>query len=163
MEHFRKNVGIVVFNKNKQVLVCARADKKNDAWQFPQGGINDGENFVDAAMRELREETALTSVKVVSTIDYGIKYRFPPSILQKMKHVGIFNVGQEQWWVLCYFYGKDSEINFYQYPEEVEFKDYQWVDIREAVARIVSFKKEIYQIVADTFEPVIKNFRDDEK
>ncbi len=159
-EKFRKNVGVVVFNRQKKVLLCARNDTPGFEWQFPQGGINDDEDFITAAYRELKEETALTSVKLVGKIEKGIKYRFPPEVLFRFRKAGNMNVGQEQFWVLFYFYGEDSEINFCSFPEEIEFKAYEWADIHEAPKRIVSFKKEVYKIVADTFAPIIASYQE---
>lgn len=159
-ETFRKNVGIVVFNRNKKVLMCARADKAGSEWQFPQGGIDEGEDIVKAAHRELQEETGITSVRLAGKIDESIRYRFPSEIRNKFRKNGYRIAGQEQYWVLFYFYGDDGEIDFCTYPEEIEFKAYEWTDIEEAPKRIVAFKKEVYQKVAKTFAPIIRDYQE---
>ena len=140
---YRKNVGIVVFNKDAKVLMCARADSKDFNWQFPQGGIDEGEYFIDAAKRELREETGITSIRVVSKIEESLYYDFPKDVTDRFKKNGSNYIGQAQQWALFYFTGENSEIDFCTNPEEIEFKDYEWTDIFEAPKRIIYFKKEV--------------------
>lgn len=158
---YRKNVGIVVFNSNQKVLMCARANRPGFDWQFPQGGIEDGETPVAAAFRELQEETGITSVEVVTTLSQPLRYDFPPDILAYAKKLGRPHVGQEQYWVLMYFTGHDEEINLETHPEEIEFKAYEWVDIEEAPKRIIEFKKDVYMQMTAFFKPFI--FKSDNK
>ena len=140
MEKYRKNVGIVVFNDMGNVLMCARADKPDMQWQFPQGGIETNEDIIDAAKRELWEETGIKSITFVSKIPYSLKYKFPTKIFNFFKKKGCDFIGQEQYWILFHFDGKDDEINFFVNPEEIEFKDFEWVSPLEAPKRIVYFK-----------------------
>ena len=94
--NYRKNVGIVVFNKELKVLMCARADSKDFNWQFPQGGINQNEDIIDAAKRELQEETGITSVELVARIPKALRYDFPDYVLAKFKKINIsvkINIG----------------------------------------------------------------------
>lgn len=155
MEKYRKNVGIVVFNAMGKVLMCARADKSDMQWQFPQGGIETNEDVIDAAKRELYEETGITSVTFVAKIPYTLKYKFPTLVSDSFKNKGCDFVGQEQSWVLFRFDGEDKEINFLRNPEEIEFKDFEWVPPLEAPVRIVYFKKDVYKQVIDCFDPII--------
>lgn len=152
---YRKNVGIVVANTENKVLVCNRADCDKPSWQFPQGGIEEGESVVTAARRELYEETGLTNVEIVKIADKPLRYDFPADILARFKKLGRTNSGQEQYWVLVRFSGNDKEINFNTKPDEIEFKAYEWVDIEEAVNRIVAFKKDVYKQVAKMFKPFL--------
>lgn len=139
---YRKNVGIVVFNRNKQVLWCERKDISGQ-WQFPQGGIEDNETFTEAAFRELKEETSITSVEVAAVIDPPLAYDFPPAIAHKFK-----KRGQAMNWVLFRFTGKDEEINLQ--TAEPEFVNWKWVDIDITPSEIVQFKKDVYKkMVAD--------------
>ncbi len=150
---YRKNVGVVVFNKNKKVLLCSRNDKEN-AWQFPQGGIDNNDTSIEsAAKREVFEETSITSTKTIHITDKCYYYDYPPHIAHKYQHKG-----QCQYWVLLYFYGSDSEINLN--TSEPEFKDYKWADIKTATQEIVEFKKEIYNQITNIFEPIINEFSD---
>lgn len=155
---YRKNVGIVLC-RNGKVLLFARADQKALQWQFPQGGLEANEDIVEAAKRELQEETGLSKVKLLHVMQEPIKYDFPQEMIQKWSKNNPWNksgyVGQEQYWVLFEFCGSDTEINFLTHPEEVEFKDYKWTDISEAVKEIIYFKKQVYQKVADCFTPYI--------
>ncbi len=155
---YRKNVGIVLFNKDKKVLVCARADRQDMNWQFPQGGIDDGEDIVKAAFRELGEETGITSASLIAVLPEPLRYDFPPQVLAHAQSLGRMFVGQEQSWVLLFFSGDDKEIRFDANPEEIEFKAFEWIDIKEAPKRIVPFKKMVYTEVAKAFEPLILNF-----
>ena len=157
MSKYRKNVGIVVFNHNRKVLLCARADKKSNQWQFPQGGIDNEEDIIDAARRELHEETGISSVELVATILEPLRYDFPKQIFKNFLKKGSPYVGQEQFWVLFYFCGNDEEIDFCTNPQEIEFKAYEWADIEEAPKRIVNFKKEVYQKVVQNFAPYIQD------
>lgn len=150
---YRKNVGIVVANQNGLVLVCARADQKDNQWQFPQGGIETEENIVEAAKRELYEETGITSVRLINQMPYPLRYDFPKN--DSTHRFGNY-IGQEQTWVLFEFTGEDSEINFHINPQEIEFKAFEWIDIAEAPERIVAFKKHVYQKVADYFTEYLK-------
>lgn len=150
---YRKNVGIVVANREGKVLMCARRDQKDLQWQFPQGGIEKDEDLVAAAQRELYEETGITSVRFLQKMPYCLRYDFPPS---SRAHCFTPYKGQEQTWILFAFLGEDSEINFLTNPDEIEFKAYEWVAISEAPQRIVAFKKHVYQQVADYFAPYIK-------
>lgn len=153
---YRKNVGIVVANNEANVLLCARADKDVEAWQFPQGGIEPGEDIVAAALRELKEETGITSVELIAILEKPLKYDFPKTILEKRKKFGWFEVGQEQFWVLFMFNGDDKEINLKANPQEIEFKNFEWVNINEAPKRIVDFKKNVYNKVVSAFTPYLK-------
>lgn len=156
MDLYRKNAGIVVFNNAGKVLLCARADKPGYQWQFPQGGINPGEDAVSAARRELREETGITSIELITALSEPLRYDFPPQILKKFQKNCSSYRGQDQYWALFFFSGDDSEIDLCANPQEIEFKAYEWADIKEAPERIVKFKKEVYYKVVQAFEPYIR-------
>ncbi len=149
---YRKNVGVVVFNSNKKVLLCSRIDKKDGAWQFPQGGIDDNEDIEIAAKRELFEETSITSVKTVFITKEGYCYDFPKDIQGKYNYKG-----QCQYWVLLYFNGQNKEINLN--TKEPEFKDYKWDDIKTAPNEIINFKKDVYNKITTLFEPIINEYQ----
>lgn len=155
---FRNAVGIVVFNKDKKVLMCARKDfaPKNKHWQFPQGGIEPKEAVLDAAKRELKEETSISSVRFVASLSTPLFYRFPKNILEKLKNRTPLYEGQKMHWLLFFFYGKDEEINIQtQVPE---FVDWRWTDIGTAPEKIVYFKKRVYKSVVKKFSPLISDF-----
>ncbi len=148
-EAYRKNVGIVVFKENK-VLLCARADFDEYHWQFPQGGIDEGESLTDAAKRELYEETGIQNVRLVCTISEPIRYDFPKNLeFLPFK-------GQDQYWCLFEFLGNDDEIKFDIDPKCIEFKAFKWDNIDVAVEEIVYFKKNVYKKVAEQFKPFVE-------
>ena len=122
-EWFRRNAGIVVFRADKKVLLCQRNDMA-DSWQFPQGGIEEGETPEQAAMRELKEETSLAGLKQIKTLSEAARYHFPPEVIAQMQKRGFNNAGQDMYWSLFYFDGQDSAINLQN--AEPEFKAFKW-------------------------------------
>ena len=157
---YRQNVGVVVVNTQGKVLMCARADQPGLQWQFPQGGIEKGEDIIVAARRELYEETGIVSVTLLHVLPEKLRYDFPDNALKK--YDALYK-GQEQSWVLFEFFGSDDEINFLVHPEEIEFKAFEWVNISDAPKRIVPFKKDVYQKVSAKFEAFIKERIDRER
>ena len=155
MKSYRKCAGVIVFNDTKKVLVCARNDNQSFNWQFPQGGIEFNENPLDAALRELREETSIVSVRPVKTLLSPLRYDFPVDVLQKP--IAQKYIGQEVYWSLLYFFGQDDEINLS--TNEPEFKAYEWVNPQEAVSRIIDFKKEVYQQAVQKLAPCIDEYK----
>ena len=160
---YRLNTGIVLFNKEGKVFVCDRKDTTEASWQFPQGGMDAGETPLQTAQRELFEETGIKNIKVIAQTQKPIRYDFPPSILEKFKKLGRQNIGQEQYWVLAFYEGDLSEIDFSVNPQEIEFTRFQWVDFAVAVDGIVDFKKDVYRKVEKEFSPLIQKFLSDNK
>lgn len=150
-KEYRLNAGIVVFNSIGKVLLCDRADQKAASWQFPQGGIEKEESPLNAARRELYEETGIKSVKPVAQMPQPLRYDFPKYFKMPFR-------GQEQYWTLFYFSGDEREINLQINTEEIEFRNYKWADIDEAPKLIVDFKKEVYNKVVSYFQPLIVDF-----
>ena len=148
-DKYRKNVGVVVYKEGK-VLLCARADKKDFQWQFPQGGIEDGEDFIEAGKRELFEETGIKNIRLIATISEPIRYDFP----KKIDFIPF--KGQDQYWVLFEFLGDDNEIKFDINPECIEFKAFRWDNIDVASEEIVYFKKDVYKKVVKQFKPFVE-------
>lgn len=151
-EVFRPNAGIVVFNKDGKVLLCERSDEKG-AWQFPQGGIERGETPLQAAKRELNEETSLKNVVPVKTLTEPAPYRFPPAVLALTQSRGWPYVGQKMYWSLFYFDGDESEINLD--TKDKEFCAWQWGTLEQAYDLIVDFKKSAYIVALNEFAPLI--------
>ena len=143
----RKGVGIVLLNQNNEVFVAKRIDNPNNYWQMPQGGIDENEDYLDAATRELEEETSIKNVKLIKELDGFQTYLLPQNLLGiiwKGKYKG-----QKQTWYLMKFLGPDSEINIHQ--KHPEFNEWKWVSIDELPNLIVSFKKDLYQAVIAEF------------
>jgi putative (di)nucleoside polyphosphate hydrolase len=153
---FRPCAGIVVFNGARQVLMCARADKRSEQWQFPQGGLMKKETPSAAALRELQEETSVVSVKLVKTLETPLRYEFPPSVRHRMEKRGILTHGQEMYWSLGYFFGSNEEINLC--TQTPEFKSWCWVEPSEAVEKIIYFKKDVYRQMMSVFIPLIESY-----
>lgn len=150
---YRKNVAIVVFNKSKKLLICERIKEKG-AWQFPQGGIDNGETPKDAALRELWEETSIKSAKLVTILDKPIRYEFPDDIRSKLwgKIPNNKYWGQDQYWVLLYV---DSENEINLSTKIPEFANYKWDTAESAINSIVDFKKEAYNKALKLLKPYI--------
>ena len=156
MGNYRKNAGIIVFNRDRKVLLCERVGNYENAWQFPQGGIDGGETVEQAAARELCEETSLTSVRYVASMPEPLIYDFPPEIKKRNAARGIFNDGQQQYWSLYLLTGNESEINLN--TAEPEFKNWRWVEIEKASDNVVAFKKEVYRRIIEYFKPLIEKY-----
>ena len=156
MKKYRLNAGIVLFRNDGKVLLCERMENYPKRWQFPQGGIDEGETALEAATRELKEETSVVSARMVYALSEPLKYNFPPSVLAKNVKKKIFNVGQEQYWFLFYFDGEEKEINLQ--TEEQEFRSYQWIELSKVVDMVVEFKQEVYKKIVAEFSDVISNY-----
>ena len=140
MARFRHNVCVAVRRAGSDLfLVCHRKGFPPDSgWQFPQGGLHEGEELISEMRRELREEIGTDVVKVVAVAPKKYTYTFPQGI--KTRH-GNFT-GQTQQWVLADFSGLDREINFNRKP--AEFDAFEWVTVTTALDRIVDFKRNVY-------------------
>ena len=137
----RSGVGIVVLNQDNKVFVAKRIDNPNDFWQMPQGGIDNGENNLDAAYRELKEETSIKSVQIIREVNKEITYLLPDSLLGIIWK-GKFK-GQTQKWFIMRFLGDDNEINLK--TKHPEFLDWKWIDIENITEKVVDFKLHVYE------------------
>jgi putative (di)nucleoside polyphosphate hydrolase len=136
----RIGVGIILLNDKNQVFVGRRKDNPGNKWQMPQGGIENGENFLTAMRRELREETGITNIKILKEIEKIYEYELPINLVGIIWK-GKFR-GQKQKWFIAKFTGKESEINLNtDYPEFIEWK---WIDVEMLPMVIVEFKKNLY-------------------
>lgn len=150
-EGYRLNVGIVICNQERQVLWARRFGQ--NSWQFPQGGMKQGESTVSAMYRELKEEIGLMpeDVKILYELPHWLKYNFPKKILRNQDSNCI---GQKQRWFLLQLESSDSAINLDNVPN-VEFDDWRWVSFWYPVRQVVSFKKEVYRTVMKNFSAIL--------
>ena len=137
----RSGVGIVLLNKENKVFVAKRIDNPKNFWQMPQGGIDKGEDFYTAALRELKEETSITSIKLIKEIEGNFTYILPDNLIGIIWK-GKFR-GQKQKWFIMRFTGDKSEINIK--TKHPEFLDWKWIDLENLTEIAVPFKLEVYK------------------
>lgn len=152
--NYRLNVGLIIVNTYGKVLICKR--KNSNQWQFPQGGIDEGESPIEAAKREIFEEVGIkpSKIKVLGKIKDWVKYKIPKELAKKsFKKKGI--VGQKQKWFI-FKIKSEACISFVNDPDN-EFDDFAWVSYWRPIALIVSFKKEVYRNVLAELLPIYFN------
>ena len=137
----RIGVGIVLLNNENKVFVGKRIDNPKNSWQMPQGGVDQNEDFLQAAKRELEEETGITSVKLIKELDGWFEYNLPEYLLGKLWN-GKYR-GQKQKWFVMKFLGKPDEINVK--TKNPEFLDWKWIKISNLPDVAVNFKIKIYE------------------
>ncbi len=137
----RIGVGIVLLNNKNNVFVGKRVDNPVNCWQMPQGGVDDKENFFEAAKRELLEETSIRSIKLIKELDTWLEYDLPKNLLGKIWN-GKYR-GQKQKWFIMKFLGIDEEINLK--TEKPEFLEWKWLKPSELTKVVVDFKFNIYK------------------
>ncbi|MEM0907119.1 MAG: RNA pyrophosphohydrolase [Pseudomonadota bacterium] len=153
---YRPCVGIVLFGPDGRVFLGKRANKgvvPQYSWQMPQGGIDQGEAPIDAARRELYEETNVSSVSLMGEVEGWLHYDLPSELAAWR---GRYR-GQAQRWFAFRFVGEEAEINVTHPPDghQAEFSRWRWDDLHVAPEVVVPFKRAVYQHVADTFSSLI--------
>ena len=147
----RSGVGIVVLNKENKVFVAKRIDNQKNFWQMPQGGVNKGEDYLDAAYRELEEETSINSVELIKELDGLISYELPKNLLGiiwKGKYRG-----QEQKWFVMRFLGQDNQINIK--TAQPEFSEWKWIELEKITDLVVDFKMHVYKNIQEQVRKII--------
>ena len=141
----RSGVGIVVLNKKNQVFVGKRIDNPKNFWQMPQGGVDEGEDFLTAAYRELEEETSIKNVELIKEIEGTLTYELPENLLGiiwKGKYKG-----QKQKWFLMRYLGEDND--------KPEFLDWKWLDLDMLTEVVVDFKFNVYKELKEKIKKII--------
>ena len=136
----RTGVGIIVLNKQNKIFVGKRKDNPGDKWQMPQGGVDEGEDYITAMKRELLEETSIQNIEIIKEIDKIYQYELPENlvgIIWKGKYRG-----QKQKWFITRFLGEEKEINLN--TKHPEFIDWKWIEPKLLPEVIVNFKKDLY-------------------
>ena len=137
----RNGVGIIVLNKKNKIFVARRIDNPRKFWQMPQGGIDEGEDYLSAAYRELKEETSITKVELIKELDGFTTYELPNDLLGiiwKGKYRG-----QKQKWFIMKFTGEDKEINIQ--TKKPEFLEWKWIELETLTEVVVDFKLHVYK------------------
>ena len=138
---YRLGVGIVLFNGQGRVFAAQRSDTPGAAWQMPQGGIDAGEEPSAAALRELHEETGITSVEILAESEGWLDYDLPGELIASVWD-GRYR-GQRQKWFAMRFLGNDGEIDLEHHSPE--FTAWRWAVFAELPASIVPFKRRLYR------------------
>ena len=149
----RKGVGIALLNKNNKVFVARRIDNPKNYWQMPQGGVGIDENYFNAALRELKEETSIKNVSLIKELDDDLIYNLPKhlmGIIWKGKYKG-----QKQKWFVMRFDGEDKEIDIN--TNKPEFLDWKWVDVDQLTDLVVDFKLDVYKKLKLELKNIISN------
>ena len=136
----RNGVGVIVLNNENKVFVGKRKDNPGDRWQMPQGGVDEGEDYIAAMKRELVEETSIKNIKIIKEINKIYQYELPENlvgVIWKGKYRG-----QKQKWFIARFLGQESEINLN--TKHAEFIDWKWIEPQSLPEVIVNFKKDLY-------------------
>mgnify|MGYP001201408568 FL=1 len=155
---FRPNVGIIICNKLGQLLWAKRI--KQDAWQFPQGGIKEAETTEEALFRELSEEVGLCKddVRILSQTSEWLKYRLPKPYIRQRK--GRTCIGQKQKWFLLGLQTEEGRVDL-ENTLQPEFDDWCWVNYWYPVNQVVDFKRSVYRKALIELEQSVKNFVSD--
>ena len=148
---YRPCVGVMLANASGEVFVGQRIDWLEPAWQMPQGGVDEGENPRDAALRELEEETGVPPnlVRIEAETKGWIPYDLPLDVVPK-RWGGRFR-GEEQKWFLMRFLGQDSDIDIA--TEHPEFSEWRWLEATALPRQIVPFKRAVYEAVLAELGP----------
>lgn len=148
---YRRCVGIMLLNKDNLVLVAQRIDQVAEAWQMPQGGVEDDETPRQAALRELEEEIGTDRAEIIAESEDWIPYDLPADLADKVWH-GQFR-GQTQKWFAMRFLGRDEDINLA--TAEPEFDDWKWTPVGTLADVVVHFKRENYRQVIAAFAHLV--------
>jgi len=159
---YRRGVGIALVNRAGLAFIGRRKPKGGEeilaahAWQMPQGGIDKGETPLEAAKRELWEETNVRSVALVAELPEWLSYDLPPDARRRWS--GRYR-GQTQKWFLFRFVGDEAEIDVV-HPADgkhaSEFEQWRWESLERAPELIVPFKRKVYEAVAKAFAPLAR-------
>jgi len=150
---YRPNVGVVLARADGKVWLGRRSDVPGPRnWQFPQGGVDAGEEPETAALRELREETGVRSAAIIGRTNDWLVYEFPPGHTGSKIAKGW--IGQKQIWFACRFLGEDSEIDL-AHHHHIEFEAWRWADLAEAPDLVAPFKEATYRKVVEAFAPIL--------
>ena len=147
---YRPNVGVALINPAGRLFAAQRLDNPAPAWQMPQGGIDTGEDALEAALRELEEETGVARSMVTLLREHPdwIEYDLPPELIGRLWK-GRYR-GQTQKWFALRFEGVDADINIE--TEHPEFRCWAWMPANELIDKIVPFKRDVYRRVFDAFD-----------
>ncbi len=149
---YRLGVGILLLNPEGLAFTGKRIDTTLEAWQLPQGGIDEGEEPQAAAFRELQEETGVHQASLLTSCSEWLHYDLPPDIARRIW--GGRYKGQRQKWFAMRHEGGDSEINVIPGGE---FSDWRWVRPETLPDLIAPFKRDLYQRLLEEFAPLLRN------
>jgi putative (di)nucleoside polyphosphate hydrolase len=147
----RSGVGIIVLNKDNKVFVAKRIDNPKNFWQMPQGGVDEGEDFLSAAYRELKEETSIKNVQLIKELNGMTTYELPKNLLGIIWK-GRYR-GQKQKWFLMRFLGNDDDINLK--TTKPEFFEWKWIDLDMITEVVVDFKLHVYKDLKERIKKII--------
>ena len=147
----RSGVGIAVLNNQNKIFVAKRIDNPKNFWQMPQGGIDEGEDYYQAALRELEEETSIKNVDLIKEIEGFTTYDLPENLLGIIWR-GRYK-GQRQKWFIVKFKGSEKEINIK--TKNPEFFDWKWINIQNLTKEVVDFKLHVYKKIQEELIKVI--------
>ncbi len=150
---YRAGVGIMLLNTDNKVFVGKRIDTSSEAWQMPQGGIDEGEDPATAAIREMQEEIGTDKAEIIAESQGWYDYDLPDHLIGKLWG-GRFR-GQRQKWFCLRFTGVDSDINIE--TSHPEFCQWQWAEMQQLPNLIVPFKRQLYQAIVDEFATVLSS------
>ena len=148
---FRPCVGVMLVNPAARVFVAQRLDTTVEAWQMPQGGIDDGESAPQAALRELKEEIGTNNAEIIAESADWLSYDLPADLIPRVWK-GRYR-GQSQKWFVMRFLGQDSEIDIE--TEHPEFTTWRWAELDQLPEMIIPFKRQLYQDLVDEFRAVV--------
>lgn len=148
---YRRGVGVMLLNRDGRVFVGARIDNTDDAWQMPQGGIDQGEEPWATALRELEEETGIAPhlVERIAECPERLRYDLPAELRGELW--GGKWIGQDQDWYLVRFLGEDGDVNIA--TAHPEFREWRWATPTELPGLIVPFKRDLYRRLVAEFTP----------
>ena len=148
---YRKCVGMMILNSNKEILVGRRLDHPSGYWQMPQGGIDDNENPKEAVWREMLEEIGTNKAELIKISNQWINYDIPSETLKTLPWGDIY-IGQTQKWFAFLFLGEDNDINVG--TDNPEFSEWKWTRMNSIVDSIVPFKRDVYAKILEEFKDI---------